>query len=53
MVNVNVNFENIIGKVKPMHATNNMVTLPRNGDSDWDGKMQAAHIPYDRLHDTG
>ena len=42
MVNVNVNFENIIGKVKPMHATNNMVTLPRNGDSDWDGKMKAA-----------
>ena len=53
MVNVNVNFENVTGKIKPMHATNNMVTLPRNGAADWDGKMQAAHIPYGRLHDTG
>ena len=53
MATVNVNFEKVIGKVKPMHATNNMVTLPRNSASDWDGKMQAAHIPYGRLHDTG
>ena len=53
MINVNVNFDNVIGKIKPMHATNNMVTLPRNSQSDWDGKMQAAHIPYGRLHDTG
>ena len=53
MANVKVNFENIIGKVKPMHATNNMVTLPRNSSNDWDGMMQAAHIPYGRLHDTG
>lgn len=52
MINVNVNFENITGKIKPMHATNNMVTLPRNG-SGWDERMQAAHIPYGRLHDTG
>ena len=53
MANVKVNFDNVIGKIKPMHATNNMVTLPRNSASDWDGKMQAAHIPYGRLHDTG
>ena len=53
MANVKVNFENIIGKIKPMHATNNMVTLPRNSSNDWDGMMQAAHIPYGRLHDTG
>ena len=53
MVNVKVDFENIIGKIKPMHATNNMVTLPRNSSNDWDGMMQAAHIPFGRLHDTG
>ena len=53
MANVKVNFDNVIGKVKPMHATNNMVTLPRNSSNDWDGMMQAAHIPYGRLHDTG
>lgn len=52
MINVNVNFDNVIGKVKPMHATNNMVTLPRNG-AGWDERMQAAHIPFGRLHDTG
>ena len=53
MANINVNFDNVTGKIKPMHATNNLVTLPRNGTSDWDGKMKAAHIPYGRLHDTG
>ena len=53
MTNVKVDFSRVNGKIKPMHATNNMVTVPRNGASDWDGKMQAAHIPYGRLHDTG
>ena len=53
MVSVSVNFDNVIGKIKPMHATNNMVSVPRNNAADWDGKMQAAHIPYGRLHDTG
>ena len=53
MTSINVNFGNVIGKVKPMHATNNMISLPRNNAADWDGKMQAAHIPYGRLHDTG
>ena len=53
MANINVNFDNIIGKIKPMHATNNLVTFPKNGAEDWDGKMKAANIPYARLHDTG
>ena len=53
MAKIKVNFDKVTGKIKPMHAVNNMVTLPRNGKADWDGKMQAAHIPYGRLHDTG
>ena len=53
MANVRVNFENVIGKIKPMHAVNNMPTVPRNSSNDWDGKMTAAHIPFGRLHDTG
>ena len=52
MTNVKVDFSRVNGKIKPMHATNNMVTLPRNS-AGWDEKMAAAHIPYARLHDTG
>ena len=51
-VKINVNFENICGKIKPMHAVNNMPTLPRNSNG-WDEKMTAARIPFGRLHDTG
>ena len=51
-IKINVDFEKVCGKVKPMHAVNNMPTLPRNGNG-WDEKMTAAHIPFGRLHDTG
>ena len=53
MTTVKVNFDNLCGKIKPMHAVNNMPYLPRDSAAGWDGKMQAAHIPYGRLHDTG
>ena len=53
MASIQVNFDNVTGKIKPMHAVNNMPTLPNNSANDWDGKMKAAHIPYGRLHDTG
>ncbi len=51
-MNIKVNFEKTLGKVKPMHAVNNMPTAPLNSAS-WDERMTAAHIPYGRLHDTG
>ena len=34
-VNINVNFNNTCGKIKPMHAVNNMPTLPYNNNG-WD-----------------
>ena len=51
-ININVNFENVIGRIKPMHAVNNMPTVPYD-EEGWDERMRAAHIPYGRLHDTG
>ncbi|MBQ9132328.1 MAG: hypothetical protein IJX62_07655 [Clostridia bacterium] len=53
MAKITVDFNNVCGKIKPMHAVNNMPTCPINSQNDWDGKMKAAHIPYGRLHDTG
>ena len=53
MVNVSVDLSCQLGKIKPMHAINNMPTVPLNTENDWDGKLKAAHIPYGRLHDTG
>jgi hypothetical protein len=47
-----IDFNNITGKIKPMHAINNPPTVP----GDWSGlyeKLKEAHIPYARLHDTG
>ncbi len=53
-MNIKVNYEKALGKVKPMHAVNNMPTAPLNSSKvDWDGKMKEANIPYGRLHDTG
>ena len=53
MTKVTVDFDKICGRIKPMHAVNNMPYLPRDSAAGWDAKMQAAHIPYGRLHDTG
>lgn len=52
MNTVSVNFDNLCGKVKPMHAINNVPTLPKNLYGMYD-KLMEAHVPYSRLHDTG
>ncbi len=51
-MNIKVDYSKLCGKVKPMHAVNNMPTQPLDSNG-WDAKMAAAHIPYGRLHDTG
>lgn len=52
MANIEVNFDYISGKIKPMHAVNNMPTLPYD-DYGWDDRLVVANIPFGRLHDTG
>ena len=52
MLCIDVDFGRVVGKIKPMHAINNMPTAPRNNATDLWGKMREAHIPYGRLHDT-
>lgn len=52
MNTIKIDFNNITGKIKPMHAINNPPTVP--GDrSGLYAKIKEAHIPYARLHDTG
>ena len=53
MYRLQVDFGKTCGKIKPMHAVNNMPTVPFNSGTDLYGKMREAHIPYGRLHDTG
>lgn len=51
MKNVSVNFNNVVGKIKPHHAINN---APIVGTSDrLFHYLKDASIPYARLHDTG
>ena len=49
---VKIDFGNITGRIKPMHAINNPPTVP-GGSSGLYQKVKEAHIPYARLHDTG
>ena len=49
---VDVNFDKLGGKIKPMHAVNDTPTVPYD-TSGLFSKMQEAAIPYSRLHDTG
>ena len=53
MINVHANFNKSLGKIKPMHAINNMPTLPNDWTGSLFGKLSEARIPYSRLHDTG
>lgn len=48
---MNVNFNNIIGKIKPMHAVNGAPI--RGGNTEFFRYLKEAHIPYSRLHDMG
>jgi len=47
-----IDFENITGKIKPMHAINNPPTVPSDRYGLYE-KLKEANIPYARLHDTG
>jgi len=46
-----VNFNNIIGKVRPMHAVGQPPFL--GSDYSYCHYLKEAHIPYARLHDVG
>lgn len=57
MANININFQSIIGKIKPMHAVGQP---PFKGGGFGKGHdfspmqiLKDAHIPYSRLHDVG
>ncbi len=50
-MSIKVDFTKTNGKIKPMHAVNNMPTAPKNING-WDERMTAANIPFGRLHDT-
>ncbi len=53
MIKVHAKFNESRGKIKPMHAVNNMPTVPTDWGYDLFGKLREAHVPYARLHDTG
>ena len=52
MYSINVDFDNICGVIKPMHAINNIPTEPTSSDEAY-RRLNEANIPYSRLHDTG
>lgn len=54
MSTVTVDYTKIIGKIKPMHAVNNVPCVPYDANqNNLFQKMKEAGIPYSRLHDTG
>ena len=53
MIKIHANFNEVCGRIKPMHAVNNMPTVPTDWGYDLFGKLRDAHVPYARLHDTG
>jgi len=53
MIKIQANFNEVRGRIKPMHAVNNMPTVPTDWGYDLFGKLRDAHVPYSRLHDTG
>ena len=56
MSRINVNFKNIQGKIKPMHATNNGPSVNLNGTlhpfNNNLNEFKNAGIPYARTHDS-
>ena len=55
MANINVDFEQITGKIKPMHAVGQPPFIHKSEALDF-SPMQIltdANIPYSRLHDVG
>ena len=51
-MNLQVDFSKTKGRIKPMHAVNNMPTCPGDPYGLY-RKFTEASIPYARLHDTG
>ncbi len=49
---INANFNNITGKIKPMHAVGQPPMLG-NVNDDMFHYLTEANIPYSRLHDMG
>lgn len=47
-----IDFTTQSGKIKPMHAINNLPVYPINSNDTYE-RMQEANVPYARLHDTG
>ncbi len=50
-MNISINFNQRVGKIKPFHAINNAPIL--GTDDRLFHYLRDAHIPYSRLHDTG
>ncbi len=50
-MSLKVNFENIVGNIKPMHAVGQPPMLGTN--CEYFAYLKEAHIPYARLHDVG
>ncbi len=48
---ISVNFNQTVGKIKPLHAVNNAPIMGL--DDSLFRYLKEAHIPYSRLHDTG
>jgi len=49
---ISIDFREVTGAIKPMHAINNPPTVPCDTMGLY-GKIREANIPYARLHDTG
>lgn len=52
MCNIYVDFKKACGIIKPMHAINNIPSVPMTSEEMYK-RINAANIPYARLHDTG
>ena len=51
---IKVDFTKRTGKIKPMHAVNNVPCMPYDThENNLFAKLQEAGVPYGRLHDTG
>ncbi|MBS6164375.1 MAG: hypothetical protein KH847_10965, partial [Clostridiales bacterium] len=51
---IKVDFTKQTGKIKPMHAVNNVPCMPYDThENNLFAKLQEAGVPYGRLHDTG
>ena len=51
MAQINVNFDKVTGKIKPMHAVGQPPFLGM--DFSYCSYLEDAYIPYSRLHDVG